>query len=530
MRRVWLVVCACLSPMPALAQTHDPVGQPTPWPTELVDPGGTEIASDLVLPMPCGASMAFQRVEVPLDAEDPLADRQLRLGQSGDAAGYAEYLRPVYLRGAFVDPDGEGTHFYIARYEMTVGQARALRGDCTPPDRSDRLAQGGLSWFDAVDLARRYTEWLQDQAREALPVADGVPGYLRLPTEAEWEFATRGGARVDAARFAGRRFFEDEQGELRDYAQHQAPGSGRGRLGPIALNRPNPLGLYDVYGNAEELMLEPFRLNVVGRNHGQTGGIVTRGGSVLSRADEIYSARRTEYPPYDPRTGLPTESETFGVRLVVSAPIVTSDARLRAIRSRWTDLAGAAAAAAAPQPDPIARLSALIAAEVDPGRQGALEELQLEFRRARDRVLSAQQQSTEARLLAGAIFVDALDENAADLAAKESNIRMLGDLMLASRQSSIFERQLDGHRRQKLDIEATQDTFLLIYRRMLDTLAFEEEDPQARETAYRVLREELDLSGETAMIARLDRFWSDIGRFAEQPDMPDQTLLDLALD
>ncbi|MFC3117682.1 SUMF1/EgtB/PvdO family nonheme iron enzyme [Jhaorihella thermophila] len=90
---------------------------------------------------------------------------------------------------------------------MIVGQWRALHGDCLDPNRRDRVAKGGLSWFDAVDAARRYSEWLLNHARDRLPSSDGQPGFVRLPTEEEWEFAARGGARVDAARFAEKGVF-----------------------------------------------------------------------------------------------------------------------------------------------------------------------------------------------------------------------------------------------------------------------------------------------------------------------------------
>ena len=44
------------------------------WPVELVDPGAEGgDAADLLLPMPCGAFMAFQRVDVPSDPNDPLS-------------------------------------------------------------------------------------------------------------------------------------------------------------------------------------------------------------------------------------------------------------------------------------------------------------------------------------------------------------------------------------------------------------------------------------------------------------------------
>ena len=63
--------------VPALAWAETPEA----WPVEQYDPA-KDAPADLLLPMPCGGQMAFQKVVVPLDASDPLADRRVRLGQS----------------------------------------------------------------------------------------------------------------------------------------------------------------------------------------------------------------------------------------------------------------------------------------------------------------------------------------------------------------------------------------------------------------------------------------------------------------
>ncbi|MDU9003376.1 formylglycine-generating enzyme family protein [Sedimentitalea todarodis] len=515
--RLWLIVILTLLACQLSAQQD--------WPRELIDPAADTDPADLLLPMPCGAAMAFQKVSVPLDATDPLADRRVRLGQSRDQTGYSDYLLPAYLRGPFRDDDAGTTYYYIARYELTHGQYRVLNGDCAAPTRADRLAQGGLGWFDAVTLTQRYNEWLLKNAVGALPQVDDVPAFLRLPTEAEWEYATRGGARVDATQFPAPVFFG--KGDLRDFARFQASGSSRGKLGPVGVRNPNPLGLFDVYGNAEELMLEPFRLNAIGRSGGQVGGIVTRGGSVLSTADQIYSAQRTEYPPYDAAKGTPLRAETFGVRLVLAAPITTSDQRLNQIRERWMDLANADQTGATV--DPVARITTLIEAEIDPRRRDELDNLKLEFRRARDRAQTALQQSARATLLAGAVFVDSLDENAADIENKAGNIRLLIDLQRAGENSAVYGRQVEKHVAEIKQMRHVQSTYLLSFRAALETLTTDI-GATDREAAYNVLREELSLSGRDKTLRTLDRFWEDLAVYDARPDINPTQLLKVALD
>ncbi len=503
---------------------------PQSWPPDLIDPAHETIPADLMLPMPCGAAMAFQKVTVPVNGDDPLADRRVQLGQPLDQTGYSDYLHPAFLRGPFNDPGSEATYYYISRYELTAGQYRALNGDCSAPTRADRLAQGGLSWFGAVDFAQTYSSWLYQNAPDTLPKTDGVAGFLRLPTGAEWEYATRGGARIDATQFGALTFFGagSGTGEMRDYALHLAPGSGRGRLGPVGLRKPNPLGLYDVYGNAEELMLNPFRLNAIGRPGGQVGGIVTRGGSVLSDEAGIYSAQRTEYPPFDQTTGMPLAGDTFGLRLVLGSHIATSDAQVRRIRDRWQALAGTT-----DDPDrvidPGATLGRLIDAETDPRRAGQLGDLQLEFRRARDRAQTALQQSARATLLAGAVFVQSLNDNKARITDKAANIRMLSDLQRAGNKSALFNRQVQAHLHEIATMRHTQTTYLLSYRAALESLSADM-PAEIRNVAYGVLREELALSGQADLMIMLDRFWDDLKLYRQQPGTDPKDLLKTALD
>jgi Sulfatase-modifying factor enzyme 1 len=510
----------------ALALLTGPVLAQEPWPLELIDPAADETPADLLLPMPCGAAMAFQKVNVPVDAGDPLADRRVRLGQSLDQTGYSDYLRPEFLRGPFGDTETGSTFYYIARYELTAGQYRALMGDCAAPTRADRLARGGLSWFDAVDLARIYSQWLYANTPDDMPRVDGIAGFVRLPTGPEWEYAVRGGARIDATKFPGLTFFGD--GDLRKYALFQGAG-GRGNLGAVGLRRPNPLGLYDVYGNAEELVLDPFRLNAVGRPGGQVGGVVTRGGSILSSEAGIYSAQRTEYPPYDAATGAPLRAPTVGVRLVLASHIATSDAVLRRLRARWQQMAGAPGTTPGEGFDPSASLAALIEAETDPRRAQALNDLQLDFRRARDRAQTALQQSARSTLLSGAVFVQTLNASNARISDKATNIRMLSDLSSKGPKSALFTRQVLAHVRQISTMRSQQSTLLLSYRATLETLSTDMPD-SVRNVAYGVLREELALLGQADLLIALDRFWSDLERYRAKPDVDPETLLEIVLD
>lgn len=511
------IILAC----DAFAQTDADVAA-EPWPAELVDPGAKDgTAADLVLPMPCGAAMAFQRVDVPANPEDPLSDLRVRLGRSDPEKGYAEYLRPAWLRGGFWAQGEASSHYFIARYELTEGQYRSLAGDCAAPKRTDRLARGGISWFEAVDLARVYTEWLHANAADRLPKQDGAVPFLRLPTETEWEYAARGGSRIDATQFSARNFFDE--GALTDYALYFAPGSSRGKVGPVGLRKPNPVGLFDVYGNVEELVLEPFRMNVLGREHGQAGGVVTRGGSALSTEDQVYSAVRTEYPPFDPSTGAPLAGELFGVRLVLAVHVATSDAAVTDARARWTELA----AQGEGENGRTTSLAELIEAELDPQRKASLVSLQADLRTAQEGVASAMRQSARSTLLAGAVFKSTIIDTETEIRKKMSSIRMLIELQKAAEDDQLTA-QIEGLSGALEAQRKSRSGFLLSVASTFATLTTDISEADAR-TAYGQLREELSLSDEAALVSVLDRYWRDLAQYRLRPDMDSTELLDMVL-
>jgi formylglycine-generating enzyme required for sulfatase activity len=175
--------------------------------------------------------------------------------------------------------------FAISALEVTLGEWNACvdHGGCTPVvaggAASAALPVTNVNWKDA----QTYVAWLKR-----------ITGRdYRLPTEAEWEYAARGQRSPGKTYY----FFGNDEAELDQYAWYG--DNSDDQLHPVGQKKPNPFGLFDMYGNVAEWVQDCYHDTYEGAPADGSAWTawnciryVIRGGSYVDRARMLRSSAR----------------------------------------------------------------------------------------------------------------------------------------------------------------------------------------------------------------------------------------------
>ncbi len=250
---------------------------PTTSPTPTTSPSSNPSPIDTPKPTVPSQSQAFTvdlGKEVNLDMVY-IPSGKFTMGSPPEEKGY-EDERPQIK-------DVNVSAFYMDKYEVTQAQWQAIMGN-NPSNFKDNLQNPveKVSWVDAQEFCKKLS---QKTGKE-----------FRLPSEAEWEYACRVGTTTAYS-------FGDNAALLGEYAWY-IDNSGS-KTHPVGQKKPNPWGLYDMYGNVLEWCQDGYE-KYGGESDliRKTGKAVTkennnrsrllRGGSWYSFAQDCRSASRSD--------------------------------------------------------------------------------------------------------------------------------------------------------------------------------------------------------------------------------------------
>ena len=169
--------------------------------------------------------------------------------------------------------------YYIGETEVTQALWTAVMGNNPSKFKGDNLPVENVSWEDCQTFIGKL---------------NGLTGKrFRLPTEAEWEYAARGGNRSNHTQYSG--------GSMIDDVARYGGNSGD-KTHSVKTKRPNELGLYDMSGNVWEWCQDWYgnysskaKTNPTGPDSGSRR--VFRGGSWFSLEGRCRSSIRLSYSP-----------------------------------------------------------------------------------------------------------------------------------------------------------------------------------------------------------------------------------------
>ena len=169
--------------------------------------------------------------------------------------------------------------YYIGKYEVTQALWKAVMGDNPSKFKGENLPVEQVSWNDCQIFIGKL---------------NNITGKtFRLPTEAEWEYAARGGKKSKGYRFSGSKD---------PYKVAWYISNSENKSHPIGSRQANELNIYDMSGNVSEWCQDTYskyektsQINPIGASNELNR--VIRGGSWIANSWHCHSSDRGAQSP-----------------------------------------------------------------------------------------------------------------------------------------------------------------------------------------------------------------------------------------
>ena len=150
--------------------------------------------------------------------------------------------------------------FRMGKYPITQAQYQAVMGTNPSHFSGENRPVEFVSWHNAREFCQKLSELIGQ--------------LVRLPSEAQWEYAARGGNRSQGYEYAG-------SNNLDEVAWHY--GNSGSQTHDVGGKKPNELGIYDMSGNVWEWCADEWHSNYTG---------APNDGSIWSNSDEAISNKK----------------------------------------------------------------------------------------------------------------------------------------------------------------------------------------------------------------------------------------------
>ncbi len=189
--------------------------------------------------------------------------------------------------------------FYISKYQVTQKEWQEVMGSNPSYFKGDKLPVEKITWYDAIEYCnkRSIKEGLTPcySGSGANISCDWTANGYRLPTEAEWEYAARGGKKSKGYQYSG-------SDDIKKVAWYDSNSGSKTH--PVGEKQANELGIYDMSGNVWEWCWDWYSSDYYSKSprsdpRGPSSGEkrVLRGGSWYSSGFFCRVANRNDYDP-----------------------------------------------------------------------------------------------------------------------------------------------------------------------------------------------------------------------------------------